>query len=171
MRGRASSPQWGFLKTTIETGGTVTDINTSIDIDGPRERVFDQLVNWKELTTWSTITGAHTGPDRCTRVGEEFTQKLKVAGVEVDSQWRVTEYDRPNVVAYEATGPGGSWMRMRQRVHPAEAGSRVELEVQYDLPGGVLGDVVDKLYVERRNEREAEHSLHNLKELIEGRQA
>lgn len=147
----------------------MTDINSSIDIDAPPERVFDQLVNWKELTTWSTVTGSHTGPDRCSGAGDEFHQKLKIAGIEVDSRWRVAEYDRPNVVAYEATGPGGSWMRMRQRVVPSGAGSRVELEVQYDLPGGVLGDAVDKLYVERRNEREAEHSLHNLKELVEGR--
>jgi uncharacterized membrane protein len=133
--------------------------------------VFDQLANWRELTSWSTITGAHTGPDRCSAVGDEFDQKIRVAGVELDSHWRVTEHEPPSVVAYEATGPGGSWMRMRQRVTPTGAGSRVELEVDYDLPGGVLGDIVDKLYVERRNEREAEHSLHNLKELVEGANA
>lgn len=58
---------------------------------------------------------------------------------------------------------------MRQLVHPTSRGCRVDLEVEYDLPGGVLGDIADKVYVERRNEREAEHSLQNLKEIVEGR--
>ena len=56
---------------------------------------------------------------------------------------------------------------MRQSVEATAAGSRLDLHVDYDLPGGVLGDVADRLYVERRNEREAEHSLQNLKDLVE----
>jgi hypothetical protein len=32
-----------------------------------------------------------------------------------------------------------------------------------------LGEALDRLYVERRNEREVEHSLQNLKVLLEGR--
>jgi glucose/arabinose dehydrogenase len=53
----------------------------------------------------------------------------------------------------------------------ATSSDRVELSVDYDLPGGLLGDLLDRLYVERRNEREAEHSLQNLKDLVEGRPA
>ncbi len=147
----------------------MTEIRRSIDIDAPPLRVFDQLANWSEITTWSTITSAHIGPDRCSGAGEEFDQKIRVAGMELESHWRVTDHEPPNLIAYEATGPGASWMRMRQRVMPEGTGSRLELEVEYDLPGGVLGDLVDKLYVEQRNERETEHSLHNLKELVEGR--
>lgn len=146
-------------------------IMRSIGIEAPPARTFEQLANWSELTTWSTITSAHTGADRCSGVGDEFEQKLRVAGIELESQWRVTEYEPPSLIAYEVTGPGASWMRMRQRVMSAPEGSRVEIDVDYDLPGGVLGDLVDKLYVERRNEREMEYSLHNLKELVEGRKS
>lgn len=58
---------------------------------------------------------------------------------------------------------------MKQTVAPTNGGSRVELELDYELPGAFLGDLVDRAYLERRNEREAEHSLHNLKDLLEGR--
>ncbi len=57
---------------------------------------------------------------------------------------------------------------MRQVVVPTDGGSRVELVVDYELPGSFLGEILDRLYVERRNEREAQHSLENLKDLLEG---
>ncbi len=58
---------------------------------------------------------------------------------------------------------------MRQVVVPTDGGSRVELVVDYELPGSFLGELLDRVYVERRNQREAQHSLENLKDLLEGR--
>jgi uncharacterized membrane protein len=58
-------------------------------------------------------------------------------------------------------------MDMRQNATEAGDGSRVEIEIEYDLPGGVLGEAVDRLYAERRNERETEHPLENLRRLLE----
>lgn len=146
----------------------MTSIERSIDIDAPPEAVFNELGNWGGLTRWSTITSTHTGPDRCTQVGEEFDQQLRIAGVSMDTHWRVTEYDPPTAVAYEASGPGDSSMHMRQHVTPTSSGSRLHLTVDYRLPAGALGVALDTIYVERRNEREVEHSLQNLKELVEG---
>jgi uncharacterized protein YndB with AHSA1/START domain len=145
----------------------VARIERSIDIDAPPEKVFGELAHWGRLTQWSTITADHDGPERCTGVGEEFDQHLRLAGINVQTHWRVTEYEPPRMLAYEATGPGDSWLRMRQEVVAVDAGSRVQLQVDYELPAGVLGEAVDRMYVERRNQREAEHSLENLKELIE----
>jgi uncharacterized membrane protein len=145
----------------------MTKINRSIEIDAPPHQVFDELTHWDGLARWSTITSSHTGPARCNDVGDEFDQTVRVAGVELDTHWRVTEHDAPNVVAYHATGPGQSSMDMRQTVTEAGDGSRVEIDIEYDLPGGVLGEAVDRLYAERRNEREAEHTLENLKQLLE----
>ena len=48
----------------------------------------------------------------------------------------------------------------------------LELALRLDLPLGVLGEreLLDCIYVERRNERGCEHSLQNLEDLIqEGR--
>lgn len=56
---------------------------------------------------------------------------------------------------------------MAQQVRGEGGRSRVELDLDYELPGGFAGEFVDRAYAERRNEREAEHSLHNLKDLLE----
>jgi uncharacterized membrane protein len=57
---------------------------------------------------------------------------------------------------------------MVQRVHDTGGGSRVDFELDYELPGGIVGEWVDAGFAQRRNERELEHSVHNLKELLEG---
>ncbi len=145
----------------------MTHIERSVDIDATPGQVFAQLENWDGLTRWSTITVSHTGAGRCTHVGEEFDQQIRIAGVPMTTHWRVTDYDLPNAIAYDVTGPVGSWMRMRQRVAPRGSGSRVDLEVDYELPAGALDAVLDRMYVERRNEREAEHTLQNLKDVVE----
>jgi uncharacterized membrane protein len=46
-------------------------------------------------------------------------------------------------------------------------GSRVRLEVDYDPPWGILGEIADKVLFERRHEEEAESLLVRLKELCE----
>ena len=56
---------------------------------------------------------------------------------------------------------------MRQTVVPGDGGSRVELELDYEVPGGWLGELLDRGLVEQQNEREAEQSLERLKTLAE----
>lgn len=146
---------------------TMTTIERTIDIQASPEAVFKELIDLHRLDRWSTITESHEGPTTTLESGDEFKQSVRVAGIKLPTEWRCIECDPPNVVAYEATAAGGGRLNMRQVVVPVGGASRVELSVDYDLPGGFLGDVLDRLYVERRNEREVEHSLQNLKDLVE----
>jgi uncharacterized protein YndB with AHSA1/START domain len=147
----------------------MTRIERSVEIDAAPERVFHELETWDGLRRWSTITVDHTGPGSCSQVGETFQQTIRVAGLDLRTDWEVTEYDPPNLIAYRATGPGDSHMEMRQTVAATATGSRLELRIDYDLPGGALGDVVDRVYAQRRNQREADHTLANLKDLLDDR--
>lgn len=146
----------------------MTRIERSVTIDVPPERIFEELVSWDGLRRWSTITVDHTGASRCTGVGEGFAQTIRVAGfLDLRTDWEVTEYDPPRSVAYRATGPGGGQLRMRQHVERTGDGGRLHLEVEYALPGGAFGDVVDRLYARRRIRTDAERTLENLRELLE----
>ncbi len=60
---------------------------------------------------------------------------------------------------------------MRQTVSRSDGGCKVTIHADYDLPGGVVGELVNRVYVEQRNEREAEASLQNLKAFVEARRA
>ncbi len=148
----------------------MTRVERSIEIEAPPEKVFEVLTDLDRLQEWATIAGdAESLPAKPLTQGATWKHKVKVAGVELTGDWNVVAIDPPRLVQYEATRNEGGWLKMRQRVTPADGGSRVELEVDYELPWGVLGQAVDKLVVERRNEREAEESLQNLKNILEGR--
>jgi uncharacterized protein YndB with AHSA1/START domain len=146
----------------------MTHIERTIDIAAPPERVFTELTDLHRLDRWSTVTAGHEGPEETLHAGQEFRQDLRVAGVSLPTTWKCVECEPPRSVAYEATSPGGGSLTMQQVVVPTDGGSRVELVVDYELPGSFLGQLLDRLYVERRNEREAQHSLENLKDLAEG---
>ncbi len=148
----------------------MTRVERSIEINAPPEKVFDLLTDLNRLEEWATIAGdAEQLPPAPLAEGATWKHNVKVAGVQLEGDWRVVAIDRPRLVEYEATRSGGGSLKMRQSVSPTDGGSRVELEVDYELPWGVLGQAVDKLVVERGNEREADQSLQNLKDILEGR--
>jgi uncharacterized membrane protein len=147
----------------------VTKIERSIEIDVRGERVFGVLVDLDRLPVWSTITvETHRTPGQPIERGDTFEQTLRILGRNLESRWRVVDLDPPRSVAYEAEVPGGGLLRMVQRVHDSGGRSRVDFELDYELPGGIVGEWVDGAFAQRRNERELEHSVHNLKELLEG---
>ncbi len=149
----------------------MTRIERSIAVAQSPERVFDALTDLDRLPEWATIV-VETGDvsQRPVQAGTTFRQTIRVAGRHLDTDWRVVEWDRPHHVVYEATALLGGRLWMRQRVTPEGDGSRVALEIDYDLPGGILGDIADRAFLEERNQREAEESLGNLQRLLEGRQ-
>ncbi len=145
-------------------------IRREIEIRRPPEEVFAVLTDFDRLPDWATIVAdTREVSERPLRIGCTFRQRLRVLGQELETSWRVTDLDAPRTVAYEATGPAGSRMDMRQTVQPVPGGSTLTLEVDYDLPGGPIGEALDRLVVHSQNEGEAERSLEQLRGLLEGR--
>ncbi|MDP8929833.1 MAG: SRPBCC family protein [Actinomycetota bacterium] len=143
-------------------------IQHSVEIERPPQEVFEVLTDLDRLPLWATmVVENHDLPDAPLRSGDSFRQTVRVAGVNLDTEWTVLEIEPPRQVRYEARAAGGGRLHMVQRVTEAGAGSRLEVDVDYDLPGGFLGEALDRVYVERRNQREAEHTLQNLKDLLE----
>ncbi len=148
----------------------MTRIERSIAINRPPDEIFDLLVDLHRLPDWATnVVDTHAIADTPVRQGSTFRQILRIGGRTLDTEWRATEVERPRHVVYEATAPDGGRLAMKQHIVPADDGCRLTFELDYELPGGFLGHIVDRAYLERRNEREVEHSVHNLKELVEGR--
>jgi uncharacterized membrane protein len=56
----------------------------------------------------------------------------------------------------------------RMAFEPEGEGTRVTLGFEYEMPGGGVGKLVDRLVIERMNAQNLEKSLENLKALVEG---
>jgi uncharacterized membrane protein len=144
-------------------------IKNRVDINASGEPVFDLLTDLDRLPEWSTITvETHGTPRQPIEEGDSFTQTLRVLDQPVETQWRVTELKRPVRVAYETTTPGGGRMEMKQSISDSAGVSRIELEIDYELPPD-LAAALESDVAERRNEQELERSLQNLKGLAEAR--
>jgi uncharacterized membrane protein len=144
-------------------------IKKSVEINASGDEVFALLTDLDTLPTWSTITlETHGTPRKPIEEGDTFTQTLRVLGHSLEAQWRVVELSKNRKLAYQTSVPGGGRMEMSQTISDSNGVSRVEFEVDYDLPEDVAA-VLEGDVAERRNERELDHSLQNLKDLAESR--
>jgi uncharacterized membrane protein len=144
-------------------------IKKSVDINASGDEVFALLTDLDMLPTWSTITlETHGTPRKPIEEGDTFTQTLRVLGHSLVAEWRVVELSKDRKVSYETSVPGGGRMEMSQTISDSNGVSRVEFEIDYDLPEDVAA-VLEGDVAERRNERELDHSLQNLKDLAESR--
>jgi uncharacterized membrane protein len=77
----------------------------------------------------------------------------------------VTEYNRGHVLAFRMEGmiSGNS----RYTLTREGGGTRMTARYEYEIPGGGLGKVIDKLVIERMNTQNLEESLNNLRSILE----
>ncbi|MBC7973966.1 MAG: SRPBCC family protein [Myxococcales bacterium] len=145
-------------------------ITRQIDVAATPEAVFAVLTDLDRLPEWATIVAdtRDVSDDRPLQTGCTFRHTIRVMGQELDTDWQVTELGSGRLLAYEASSALGGRLGMTQTIMPRAGGSTVRLEVDYDLPGGFLGDLLDVAVLEAQNEREAERSLQNLKALLNG---
>jgi uncharacterized protein YndB with AHSA1/START domain len=149
----------------------VTLVRASIDIDAPRERVYDFVLDPGHLDEWVTvhrrINARDAGPPR---EGFEMDQTLCLRGANFKVHWTLTEADRPDRATWEGRGPAHSHARTSYALSDLNGGgTRFEYENEFKAPGGFLGAAASRMLIGGVPEREAKHTLANLKRLLEQR--
>jgi uncharacterized membrane protein len=149
----------------------VTLVRASIDIDAPREQVYDFMLDPSHLDEWVTIhrriNARDAGPPR---EGFEMDQTLCLRGANFKVRWTLTEADRPDRATWEGRGPAHSHARTAYALHDMDgSGTRFEYENEFKAPGGFLGAAASRMLIGGVPEREARRSLEKLKTLIENR--
>lgn len=139
-----------------------------VHIDAPAEVAWEVGRDANRTPEWNTtvveVKNA-TGP--LDQVGAEYTATSKIVGRTLETRWRVEEVDPGRRAVYSATAPGGGNVRLVVSYEPDATGTNVSVEVDYELPMGLLGAAVDKLFAERAIERDIKHSGENFKALVE----
>jgi uncharacterized membrane protein len=148
----------------------VTLVTASIDIDAPRERVYDAMLDPQHLDEWVTIhRRVNDRDDGPPREGFQMEQTLCLRGANFKVRWRLTEAERPDHATWEGRGPAHSYARTSYRLSSMDGGkTRFEYENEFKPPGGFLGAAASRVIVGGVPQREANRSLQRLKALIEG---
>jgi uncharacterized membrane protein len=147
----------------------VTLVRASIEIDAPRDEVYDFMLDPAHLDEWVTIhrrvNSRDEGPPR---EGYKMNQTLHLRGANFRVRWTLTEANRPQRATWEGRGPAHSYARTSYLLRDANrGGTRFDYENEFKAPGGFLGAAASRMLIGGVPEREAESSLQRLKALLE----
>jgi carbon monoxide dehydrogenase subunit G len=144
----------------------MTIIDHSIVINAPIERVFDLIDEPSRLPDYVPGVRRVDEIQRSTeRVGDSFRAHYTVLGVAMPTRFTTIEYVKPQTVGLQMDGALSGTYALTLK--PEGRSTRVNLRIQYHIKGGLLGQAIDTLVVERLNEKNAEHFLENLKIISE----
>ena len=137
-------------------------------IDASPDRAFALAVDAARIPEWnSSVVDAKEITGSLDQVGSSYVSVLKLGGRPLESRWEVTRVERPRLLEFTGTAPGGGKAASTIRFEPAGEGTDITFEVEYELPGGFVGSMANKLFVERAIERDVKHSVENFRAICE----
>ncbi|HZO28585.1 MAG TPA: SRPBCC family protein [Chloroflexota bacterium] len=146
-------------------------VQHEVYINGPVEQVFAMVADADRAKEWSTnlvsIRRTSDGPG----LGATTEAVMKIAGSEQRAKGRCTAYDPPSHIRLETAFEKGNKGRREIWLTPEGTGTRLRLEQEYSLPGGLFGKVLNAVVVERQVKSDIEESFSRLRALVESGRA
>jgi uncharacterized protein YndB with AHSA1/START domain len=143
-------------------------VTASIEIDASPERVWEIVMDPQCLERWVTIhrrlLRADAGPPE---VGFEMEQAIHLRGVTVDVHWELVECEPPRRAVWEGRGPARSRAHTEYLLRGNGGGTRFDYQNEFRAPLGPVGAIVSRALVGGMPQREANHTLQELKREIE----
>jgi uncharacterized membrane protein len=139
-------------------------VERRITINAPVEKVFNYIADPMNNLEWvpsvmeiKDVSGSG--------VGQHHRWTYKMAGVLLKGETTVTEH-LPNerIVSQGKGGVTSTWIFSFKT---QDGGTMMELDIEYTIPIPVLGKIAEKIVL-KRNEREADLAMSNIKEKMEG---
>ncbi|HJW21094.1 MAG TPA: SRPBCC family protein [Candidatus Limnocylindrales bacterium] len=137
--------------------------------DVPVERVFELGCDFKRYPEWSVnypVAPEILGPTPL-GVGTKLHSTMQILGRRTEGTSEIVKFDPPRVIEFKGTSVEGGSLRVLYRLTPLGTSTDCEIEYEYEPTMGILGQIADRLFVERAVERDIDHSIENFKALVE----
>ena len=143
----------------------MTRVERSIIINAPAEAIEALIGDGRRLVDWYAGVEQSDPDDVFPEPGGKVNVVYKAAGVTLTMTQTVLERvpGQGGVNQIEGIVSGTT----RVTLTPKGAGTRVTMRLEYQVPGGSLGNMGNRLLAKRINARHMEKSLENLKALAE----
>jgi uncharacterized membrane protein len=142
--------------TTVERNIVIK--GTPADIEAIANDVT-RLPEWYAGITKATAEGVFP------EVGSKVVMTYKAAGITFEMTQTSLAYERGKGGRYKLEGMISG--RYTDTLQPVEGGTRWTMSFDYEMPGGGVGKLADRLFVEKMNAKNLEESLKNMKALVE----
>jgi len=139
----------------------MAEIHKSTIVAAPVDKVFeivDDPANFPKYVP--NVQGVEDVRRSDGRIGDSFRVIYKVLGVTFDEKFTVTENERPHRIKSKFSG--GMTGTFAWTFEPQGDGSKINVDIDYQLAGGPLGKAVDSMMLQRVNEKTIEDTLQNL---------
>ena len=143
-------------------------IERSIEIAAPPEKIWPFLVEPEKILKWFTLLQKFEyTSDQRSGAGTPFYYEEKSGGRLMKLNYKVTEWVENERLAFSLTS--GPLKRNDQvwGIKATPSGSRFTLTEDVEMPWGVIGKIMDTLFVGRLVGKHLEEILANLKKLAE----
>ena len=144
----------------------MSHLATTIRVAAPPDIVFDLVADPSRGPQWQTMIsemGEISG--RPGGVGSSYIGYYRVAGRRLEGRFVVTAAERPTLHQAAGTTRGG-WARWTTMIEPIDGGSEVRVDLEYELPGEVLGSLFGIL-TGTRLDQEFRRTYENFRNLVE----
>jgi len=150
----------------------MTHIERSVLINAPVEKVFDYIAEPNNLVKWvhNCLEVNEVVPEGTLREGTTYREAMKLpAGIKIKCVTRISKYERPFKLDFESPF-AGTYLSFAHTLEPKDNGTLVTEIGDYTMPGGILGKAMDKLYMKGVITGNLEHTVENLKAVMESGQ-
>ena len=144
----------------------MSHLSTTIRIGASAAAVFDVIADPMRSPEWQSLLvemGEISG--RPGGIGSSFLGYYKVAGRRLAARFVVTAAERPRIFQVNGTTAGG-WARWTTRLEPDGPGCRLSVDLEYELPGEIVGSLFG-LLTGNRVEREFRRTYDRLQQVVE----
>lgn len=143
-------------------------VEQAIVIAAPVETVFGFIADKPERQPewWTQFELQERVSPPPTDLGSVSHYVYNMLGVTIKGEHEVIGIDRPEYLHVKTTS--GIDSAFEFFFQPDEDGTRLTVRVNYRLPGSVIGQLLNRVIIEQKNESDLNDALHTLKSLLEG---
>ena len=140
-------------------------VSESTNVNAPPERIFQMLEDPKRAETFIPgLTRIANVSDGAWSVGTSWDYEFDWFGLVVNGHSECTRFERPTLYQFKTvTGNPSTWT---YRIDRAGTGSRLTLEVDYEVPDTILAKF-SRGVLEQMNQKRAGEIVSNLRALVE----
>ncbi len=141
-------------------------IRRSIDINAPLSKVFEFVASPKNWTTYLTsLVKVENFSTEDLQSGTTFEWTYRMMGMDFNGKGQILEYEKDRL--YKMRMEGHFPITETFRFEGNDQKTTLTVEIEYELPGKVLGVLADKMVLEKLNVKEADGVLERIKTICE----
>lgn len=149
----------------------MSTIKLSFEVDKPLSEVWQFGVDSSRIPEWQfDISAVRGASEPIQGVGYSYILIYRIWGRAFDSPVHITRFEPPQLLETSGRTPIGGFFRSTTQMQPAGSGTHVDWQMEYQLPLGIFGKMLDFLLFRKAFERTVRKYNDNFKAVAEGRQ-